>query len=609
MFLINIYPTKNEKFLNMVRLADYIIEKLYTNGVKHLFMVTGRGALFLTDAVAAHKDIEAVCVHHEQSAAFAAVSYGQYNETLGACLVSTGCASTNTITGVLNAWQDGVPCVFVSGQNKLNETTNFTGIPIRTYGQQEADIIPLVDSITKYAVMISDPNRVVYEVEKALYLAQTGRKGPVWIDIPLDVQNMRVDIASQEHYVPEVVQDFSPVAQDVDYLVNALNSAKRPIVLIGSGVRSSGAIEELKLFIHKTQTPLVYAPSGADIFGLGNELSIGSVGIMGCSRAGNFALQNSDFILVLGNRLNSMIVGEKCQFGRDAKVVVVDIDEIEHTKCSVAIDRLILSDIKLLMRSLALKSVQQANYWWVDKCKHWKKIFPKTEERHKSIAEVDLYDFAEKLSNVLPEKSSVVTDSGLIELILPSNLTFGEQQRAIHPMSQGCMGVVLPAVIGTHYSSNAAVVAVVGDGSILMNMQELITISYKKIPAKIFVINNNAYAVIRKRMKEMFRNRTIGVDASDGVGAPNFEDVATCFNFGYVKIETSVNLERDMKSVIDMEGPVICEVMALEDQDYIASGHTRDSSNRLVMRPLEDQKPFIDREIFLSEMVIDPIHQ
>jgi acetolactate synthase-1/2/3 large subunit len=258
----------------MVRLADYIIDKLYNNGVKHLFMVTGRGTLFLTDAVAAHKDIEAVCVHHEQSAAFAAVSYGQYNESLGACLVSTGCASTNTITGVLNAWQDGVPCVFVSGQNKLNETTNFTGIAIRTFGQQEADIIPLVESITKYAVMITDPIKVVYEVEKALHLAQTGRKGPVWIDIPLDVQNMRVDIDSLEHYIPEDYQIFAPCAADVADFISVFNNAERPVVLVGSGVRSSGAVDELKSFINKTQIPLVYAPSGADIFGLHNELSI-----------------------------------------------------------------------------------------------------------------------------------------------------------------------------------------------------------------------------------------------------------------------------------------------------------------------------------------------
>jgi acetolactate synthase I/II/III large subunit len=593
----------------MIRLADYIIDKLYKESIHHIFMVTGRGALFLSDAVAAHKNIEGISVHHEQSAAYAAVAYAQYNEKLGACLVSTGCASTNAITGVLNAWQDGIPCVFISGQNKLNETTRYTGIPLRTYGQQEANIIPLVESITKYAVMITDPNKIVYEVEKAMHLAQEGRKGPVWLDIPLDVQNMRVDVENAEHYVPENTSKHLITSSDIDLITKLLNSATRPVVLIGSGVRLSEAIEELEIFIEKIQIPLVYAPSGADIYGLENDLSIGSVGMMGCSRAGNFTIQNADLVLVLGNRLNSMVVGEKCQFAREAKILVVDIDKVEHSKESANIDHLIISDIKDFLNAIKDKNIQKINSKWIDKCKHWKIIFPKCEEQHKSIEKVDLYDLSATLSKVLPRKSSLITDSGLIELLLPTNISFGKEQRVIHPMSQGSMGFALPAVIGTHYSSHSPVIAVVGDGSIMMNIQELITISYKKIPAKIFVINNNAYAVIRKRQKEMFRNRTIGTDSSDGVGAPDFKEIASSFNFGYVKIESSENLEQNLQSVIDMEGPILCEVMALEDQDYIASGHARDSSCRLVTRPIEDQKPFLNRELFLSEMIIAPIHQ
>ncbi len=593
----------------MIRLADYIMNTLYENRVNKIFMVTGRGALFLTDAVAAHKDLEAVCVHHEQSAAFAAVSYAQYNENLGACLVSTGCASTNALTGVLNAWQDGIPCVFISGQNKLEETSNYTGVKVRTYGQQEADIIPVVESITKYSVMIKDPNSIAYELGKAIHIAKTGRKGPVWIDIPLDVQNMRVDVKKMKEFSPVSENKLIARDSDIDFIVKQLNEAERPIILIGSGVRSSNSIIDLENFIKENNFPLVYAPSAADAYGLRNELSIGSVGIMGCSRSGNFAMQNSDLILVLGNRLNSMVVGEKCQFAREAKVIVVDIDEVEHSKCSVDIDRLILSDIKEFFKLLQKEKIKPANRDWVKKCLHWKDIFPKTEERHKSVERVDLYDLSEKLSNALPSECSIVTDSGLIELILPSNMSLNNNQRSIHPASQGCMGVVLPAVIGAHYSSNKPVIAVVGDGSILMNIQELITITYNKIPAKIFVINNNAYAVIRKRMKEMFRNRTIGVDQSDGVGAPDFEEIADCFDFSYVKIEDATNLEKNLSKVINMEGAVICEVMSLDDQDYIATGHARDSNNKLITRPLEDQKPFIDRETFLSEMIIKPIGQ
>ncbi|PHR69813.1 MAG: thiamine pyrophosphate-binding protein [Arcobacter sp.] len=593
----------------MVRLADYVINTLYKNYVKHIFMVTGRGALFLTDAVAAHKEIDGISVHHEQSAAYAAVSYAQFNGKLGACLVSTGCAGTNAITGVLNAWQDGIPCVFISGQNKLNETTHYTGLELRTFGQQEADIIPMVKSITKYSVMITDPKKIVYELEKAIYLAQSGRKGPVWIDIPLDVQNMRVDIDNLEHYIPEEEPSKKVSDHDMTYLVNLLNSSQRPVVLIGSGVNSSYATEELERFIENNNIPLVYAPSAADIYGLENDLSIGSVGIMGCSRAGNFSIQNSDLLLVLGNRLNSMVVGEKCQFARESKVVVVDIDEVEHSKGSVNIDRLIISDIKNFLICLNNEKIEKINNKWVDKCLHWKKIFPKCEDSHRNSEKVDLYHLSETLSKVLPEKSSLVTDSGLIELILPSNMSFGKKQRSIHPKSQGSMGAALPAIIGVHYSSNNPVICVVGDGSIMMNLQELITISYKKIPAKIFVINNNAYAVIRKRMKEMFRNRTIGTDSSDGVGAPEFEKVANTFNFSYVKIDSSKNLEKSLQSVINMEGPVLCEIMALEDQDYIASGHARDSKKRIVARPIEDQKPFLNRELFLKEMIINPIHQ
>lgn len=593
----------------MTRLSDYVIATLYKNYIKHIFMVTGRGALFLNDAVAAHKNMEGISVHHEQSAGYAAVAYSQSNNKLGACLVSTGCASTNAITAVLNAWQDGVPCVFISGQNKLEETTYHTGVPIRTYGQQEANIIPLVDSITKYAVMITDPKKIVYELEKALYLAQSGRKGPVWIDIPLDIQNMRINLEEAEHFVPNEKFKFEPTLNDLNYIEEELNRAKRPVVLVGSGITLSESYDELKMFIEDKQLPLVYSPSAADVYGIDNELSIGSVGIMGCSRAGNFTIQNSDLVLVLGNRLNSMVVGEKCQFAREAKVIVVDIDPIEHTKDAVNIDRIVISDVNKTLNALLSKNINQVQNSWVEKCKHWKKVFPKCEDTFRSEDKVDLYHLAEDLSKVLPSKSTVVTDSGLIELILPSNMSFTKDQRCIHPISQGAMGVVLPAIIGAHYSTNNPVIAVVGDGSIMMNIQELITISYRKIPAKIFVVNNNAYAVIRKRQKELFRNRTIGNDPSDGVGMPEFKNLAKTFNLSYVKIETSKNLKNNLQSVIDMEGPVLCEIMGLVDQTFIGSGHARNSSGRIVTRPIEDQRPYLERDLFLSEMVVEPINQ
>ena len=594
----------------MVRVADYIMEKTYADGAKHIFMVTGRGALFLSDAVAAHKELKGVSVHHEQAAAYAAVAYAQYTGKLGACLVSTGCAGTNTITGVLNAWQDGIPCVFISGQNKLHETSRYTGIPLRTYGQQEADIIPIVESITKYAVMITDPKQIVYEMEKALYLAQEGRKGPVWIDVPLDVQNMRIKPEELEHFVPENTLSYEPHPDDIRYITEALRNSERPVILIGSGIRSAEAEHELETFLEKYAIPVTCTGSSTDIYGLDNSLSIGSVGIMGCTRAGNFTIQNSDLILVLGCRLSSMTTGpEYDKFARAAKVIVVDIDSIEHSKNTVKIDRLIIADVKKILISLMEEDVKEAEKEWLNKCLHWKQIFPKCEEKYKTSDKVDLYYLAECLSEVLTENSIFLSDSGLVELILPTNISFRKGQRCIHPVSQGAMGFALPALVGAHYASNSPVIAVIGDGSIMMNLQELQTIRYNNIPAKIFVINNNAYAVIRKRQVELFRSRTIGTDPSDGLGCPHFMKIAKGFEIPYVKIDNSLNLQQKLKSIIDMDGSVLCEIMGLENQGYISSGHARDSNRRIVSRPIEDQVPYLDRKLFLSEMIIKPIDQ
>ena len=594
----------------MIRVSDYIIERIYKEGIKHIFMVTGRGALFLSDAIAAHHDIEGISLHHEQAAAYAAVSYAQYNGKPGACLVSTGCAGTNTLTGVLNAWQDGIPCIFISGQNKLNETSRYTGIPLRTFGQQEADMIPIVESITKYAVMITDPKQIVYEIEKGLYLSQNGRKGPVWIDIPLDIQNMRIEPDELNHFVVENENNFEPQQVDIDYVVKNLNNAERPVILIGSGIRSADSVNDLDTFLENNPFPVVYSNSAPDTYGLDNPLSIGSVGIMGCSRAANFAVQNSDLLLVLGCRLSPMTTdSDRSKFARDAKIIVVDIDHVEHSKNIINIDRLIIADLKKFLTSIKDKKIKEAVAQWRNKCLHWKQIFPKCEDVYKKSTKIDLYFFAECLSEILPANAVFLSDSGLIELILPTNIIFKKDQRCIHPASQGSMGFALPGLVGAHYASNCPVIAVIGDGSIMMNLQELETISYKNIPAKIFVVNNNAYSIIRKRQLELFRSRTIGTDSSNGVGCPNFKKVAESFDIPYVKIDNSMDLKKKIKSVINTNGPVLCEVMGLENQDYISSSHFRTSTKGIVNRPLEDQSPFLDRELFLSEMVIESIDQ
>lgn len=594
----------------MIRVADYIINRLYDAGAHHIFMVTGRGNLFLSDAVARHQEIASICVHHEQSASFAAMAYSQRNEAIGACLVSTGCASTNALTGLLCAWQDDVPCVFLSGQNKLAETVRHTGIPLRTYGQQETDVIPIVSPLTKYAVMLTDPSRLAYEIDKALYLAYEGRRGPVWIDVPLDVQNMRVEPDKLERFQPPTAAVGSPSDADVAAVFEALNVAERPALMLGSGVRSAGAIAELSALAAAARIPVVFAASAVDAYGAANELSIGAVGSLGGTRAGNFVVQNCDLLLVVGCRLSTLTTGEEYdKFARHAQVIVVDIDPVEHSKGTVRIDRFIYADAKAFLQALGARSIREVPAGWLEKCLHWKQVFPKCEARYKEPELVDLYYLGDRLSTVLPDDAVVVTDSGLTELLIPSTVEFRDGQRCLHPASQGSMGYALPAAIGAYYAHGRDVVTVVGDGSIMMNIQELLTISYHRTPIKILVANNNMYSVIRTRQKELFRNRSIGTDPANGVGSPDFRRLADGFDLPYVRIAHKSDLQAELRAVLAMDGPVLCEIMCVEDQEYIRSSYCHNPQRRVVRRPLEDQAPFLDRELFLSEMIVEPIDQ
>lgn len=590
----------------MIRVADYIVERLAAAGAKHAFMITGRGILYLSDAVAKSENIQGVAVHHEQAAAFAANAYAQYNDTIGCCIVSTGCASTNTLTGVLNAWQDGVPLVVISGQNKRAETVQYTGKKIRTFGSQEADIVPVVTPITKYAKTLLDPQEIGVVMDEALWHATHGVKGPVWVDVPVDVQNMRVEEDELARWTPSEIGDKKLEIGDV---VEELKEAERPVVLIGSGVRAAGAIKELEELIERHPMPVVFSASAVDTYGTANKYSIGTVGAIGCNRAANMTIQNADLVLSIGCRLSPMLTGSEYEkFARAAKVIVVDIDEKEHQKGTVRIDKFVLMDAKaFLVDLLNIEDLRLKIEPWLNKTLHWKEIFPKAEDGFKQGEKIDLYEITESLSKVLPDDAVVLSDAGMEELLIPTTIDFRKGQRMLHPASQGCMGVALPASIGAYYSCGHDVVAVIGDGSIMMNIQELQTIAAQKIPAKIIVVNNGIYAVIRKRQKELFRSRTIGTDEANGVTVPDWQKMAMCFGIGYQKIEEKAALQDGLARLLKTAGPVLCEIVATEEQDYIRSGAAFNSQRRFVNRPLEDQMPFMDRELFKSEMIIEPI--
>lgn len=593
----------------MKRVADYIIDKISEAGAAHIFMVTGRGILYLSDAVAKNDSIQGIPMMHEQSASYAAMSYAKARNGIGVCLVSTGCAATNAVTGALCAYQDNLPVIFISGQHMLRETTRYTNIPIRTYGSQEADIISLVQPITKYAVMVNDPQMMVYEMEKALYLANDGRKGPVWIDIPLNLQSALIEPEKQEHFVPEKHAE-TITEKDMEMVVSQLNMSRRPVLFIGGGASECG--KEIKDISEQLRIPVVFSFSACDIYGSGNKYSMGAVGSLGAPRVGNFVLQNADCVLVIGSKMCSQTVGDAPEMvAREAWITVVDIDINEHTKKGIKIDHLITGDAKHFLLKLQNEQVNCRAEKWLKRCLHWKDIFSINNERFiqpdMETGKIDLYDFCMRISGQLNTKTAVITDAGLEELIVPSTIHYKDDQKCFFAAAQGAMGYAIPAIIGAHYGGYEDIVVVVGDGSIMMNIQELQLLKYHNIHAKIFVINNDMYAVIRARQKDLFRRRTIGNDDSDGVPIPDFQKLAYAFGLEYQQIENAEALEAGLEKALFEDDSLICEVMCKTEQQYFHTSFRKNDNGKLVRPPIEDMSPFMERKQFFSEMIVKPV--
>lgn len=590
------------------RMVDYLMDCIYDAGAHHAFFVPGTGCMFLTDALARKKELTAISVHHEQAAGMAALTYAKRNETLGACVVTTGCGGTNAVTACLHAWQDNVPCVFISGQAARNQTVRNAPVPLRQMGRQEADIIAIVESITKYAVMLNDPDEVAYEIGKAIYMAKEGRKGPVWIDVPMDIQNAIIDTDTQRQFTAP--ESKLPIISDneMNWLCQELSQAKRPVLMIGQGVRMAGAIKEMELVVEKYQIPVVYSRLGHDVLDTDNPLSIGMVGMLGASRAGNFAVQNADFVLCIGSRLSIDTTGyEYEKFARNAKLVVVDIDEIEHQKQTVKIDMFILSDAKSFLIKLIDANLKLDIKDYAAKCKHWKEIFPICNPYNPESETIDMYYFVDSLSKVLPENGTVISDAGNSFFTVSPTIRTKRKlnQRSLTSGGQAEMGYSLPAAVGAAYAEpNGPVAAISGDGSVMMNIQEFETLAYNQPNVKLFIMNNNGYSSIRHLQVGAFRGRVIGCDPSCGIGFPSFEKVATAFGLQYARLEGSHDLPERIAKVLNMEGPVVCEVMCDVDQQFLNVSTAKNSQNRFVTRPLEDQAPFMDRDLFNKEMIV-----
>ena len=594
-----------------MRVCDLIAKFLEEHDMTDIFMVSGGGLMFLTDGLACNPNLNVTCCHHEQAVAMSTVGYSKYNKM--ACgYVTTGCGGTNAITGVLNAWQDSTPCMFVSGQVKLKETIRGRKLPIRQLGVQEADIIKIVESITKYSVMITDAKETLYHLEKAFYLATTGRPGPVWIDVPMDIQSAEIDENKLKHFdASELEKSKTQITEDeLKSIITDLTNAERPLIIAGQGIRLSNSIDKFDELIHKHNIPFVCSRMGTDVLPTDDKLNIGRIGNKGM-RSANFAIQNADYVLSLGSRLSVSSTGQEYEyFVREGKLTVVDIDQEEHEKNTVKIDELIIADLKDVFDKLTLDdSTDYSN--WANICYEWKEKYPVCLDEYYDDSEgINLYVFVEELSKYLKDDCTIIGDAGSAVYVPPQGLkTKTKNQRYITSGAQAEMGFTLPASVGVAIASKKDVYAITGDGSLQMNIQELQTLVHYNLPVKLFVWNNDGYLSIRATQNKFFNGRFIGTDKDSGVSFPDLEKISSAYGIKYEKISKINEFKSVMKEINEYNGPVLIEAMCIPNQPIIPTVSSKKlDDGTLVSSPIEDMYPFLPRDEFKENMINKPLN-
>ena len=590
-----------------IRVADYVVKFLEQRGITHAFTVTGGGAMFLNDAFAHSTKIKSIFNHHEQASAMAAVGYSKVNNDVAIVVPTTGCGGTNTITGVLDAWQDSNKVMIISGNVNKSETTKWSGKKLRKFGVQEANIVDIVAPITKYSVMVTSADMIAYHLEMAYNLCTSGRPGPVWIDIPLDIQGEFIDIETLYHYDSNTGKTYAP---SYDEFKKYLSNAKRPIIVAGYGIYLSNTKKEFIDFIEKYQIPVVTTYLGIDFLPSDHPLFIGRLGTKG-DRAGNFAIQNSDLVISLGSSLSVSVTGFKYDlFARDAKKIVVDIDPNEHKNKTIKIDYSIITDLKHFFKNMPNLSYSY-NSTWNEKCLSWKNKWPVFNEEYKNTDNgINIYYFIEKLSKLNKDDAIVISDAGSAYYATSQALKIQKNQRYITSGAQADMGFTIPAAIGASFASNSKnIIGITGDGSFQMNIQELQTIINFDLPIKIFILNNGGYLSIRNTIDKFFNGRYFGTDQNSGLGLPNIEKISKAYGFDYYKLETAKDLEEGLlENILNLEKAIIIEVICPYKQEIIPSSSTKKNDDgKLISQPLENMYPFLSVDEYYSEMIVTPV--
>lgn len=600
----------------MIRLSDYVIERVAQEGVKHIFMVSGGGGMYLIDSLGHSNDVAYVCNHHEQASAMSAEGYQRITGNIGVALVTTGPAGTNAITGVACAWNDSIPMLILSGQSNSKFLIGETGL--RQRGVHEANITTIVESITKYAVTVTDEKTIRYHLEKALCLAKNGRPGPVWIDVPLDIQSKMIDPDSLVTF--DSAQEFPEgkpgrSAEKIAAVTDLLRKAVRPIILVGHGLRLAQMQEEFLRFIEKHRIPVVTTKNAFDLVHDDHELLAGRIGING-QRAGNFAVQNADLVLVLGSRLAFPTVGYATEyFAREAKKVVVDIDEIQLQHSTIQIDLYIHADLKDFLTQLDSSIESGLNRDlspWINKCHHWREIFPAVSPEWKAQKDyVNPYYFFEVLSEEMSSRDALITDQGATFYCSTVAFKVKKGQSAFTNGGFSPMGYGLPAAIGACFAyDKQRVVCAHGDGGLEMNIQELQTVVHYKLPIKLFVFNNQGYLSIKHTQAAYFDGFFVGSDPESGVSCPDTLKIAEAYGIKAMRIANHLDMRRQIREALDADGPVMVDLVLDPMQPFLPKVTSeRKPDGRMVSKPLEDMAPFLDRDEFCKEMIVKPIEE
>lgn len=611
-----------------IRIADYIAEFLADHGVTDCFTVVGGGAMHLNDAFGHNSRIHCTYNHHEQACAMAAEAYARLDNRIAAVCVTTGPGGTNAITGVVGGWLDSIPMFIVSGQVRYDTTARYAerftdGLPLRSVGDQEFDITKSVESMCKYAVMLENPEDIKYVLEKAWHLATTGRPGPVWIDVPVNYQRMMIetaglkgyDFTEEEEKLPGKVSD-----KQADEVLAKIAKAKRPVLYAGGGIRLSGGFEAFREAIEKLGIPVVTYWNSVDLIEDEHPLYCGRGGNMG-DRAGNFAVQNADLLLAVGTRISIRQVGYNWKtWAREAKVIMVDIDRAELKKPTIHVDMPIWADAKDFLEAINRRAAIGAEpvskeEWWKQQCLTWKKKYPVTLQRHwnENGSTANVFAFVRYLSENLPEGSLTAVSNGACCVVGHQDWCIKKNTRFIINNAIASMGYGLPAAIGLCISAGKReTICLEGDGSLMMNLQELQTIITNNLPIKVFLINNEGYHSIRQTQNNLFKGHSkVGIGPeSDDLSFPDYKKIAEAFGYPYFCARSNKEMRETVDKILELPGYVFCEIFTDKEQVWEPKSSTkRLEDGRLVSPPLEDLAPFLSREELAENMFIDMIEE